>query len=298
MTKFTVHPLFFFVILMAFLHGFIYDVLLLFSIVLIHEIGHAAVAYFLGWRIKKIELLPFGGVAEVDEHGNKPLAEELLVVLAGPLMNVIMLCISWLLINLNIWNVGFGLQFMEYNLIILIFNLLPIWPLDGGKLVHLAFCLYLPYKRAIKYSLMSSVLFLLLYLCMVALHYSMYFYLWTVAVFLVVSLFLEGRQSPYQYIRFLMARYSTSPNPKELQMTSRLKYNKWKINRNRDIKTIILYPQDTIKEALGQLYRQKSHYFCLVDQQGRLMHMFREEELLHYYFERKWISRAVGDIIR
>lgn len=156
--------MFFFVILVAFWNGFIYEVLLLFAIVLIHELGHAITAHSLGWRLKKIELLPFGGVAEVDEHGNRPLKEEALVILAGPLMNVFMLGWAFLCLHYQWWDQSFAFMMIDYNLIILLFNLLPIWPLDGGKLMQVLLSVIFPYRKAIRFSFYISVIIFLCYL--------------------------------------------------------------------------------------------------------------------------------------
>ncbi len=62
--------------------------LLLFWIVLWHELGHVVAAHMFSWRVKRILLLPFGGVAEMDEHGNRPFHEELIVTLAGPFQHI------------------------------------------------------------------------------------------------------------------------------------------------------------------------------------------------------------------
>ncbi|GAA0355062.1 M50 family metallopeptidase [Bacillus horti] len=294
MIKLSIHPLFFFVILLAFLHGFIYDVLLLFAIVLVHECGHAGVAYTYGWRIKKIELLPFGGVAVVEEHGNKPFKEELLVLLAGPLMNMMMIGIACLFWTLKLWSTEFCLLFIEYNLIILLFNLLPIWPLDGGKLVQLLLSLFFPYKRAIQVSLFVSSIALIGYILMTALLFPVYFYLWSVAVFLLISLFLEFRQSPYQYLRFLLSRYHRKG---ENQKTRNADSSISGLSHQRKAQPLIIRSQDTVKESVERLFKHKKHYFYVTNQRGMLIHMLDEDELLQYYFERKWIHRAVGDVL-
>lgn len=51
--------------------GYFREVLMVFLIVFIHELGHAGAAHYFKWRIHKVELLPFGGVAEVEDSGNK-----------------------------------------------------------------------------------------------------------------------------------------------------------------------------------------------------------------------------------
>ena len=88
MIKLSIHPTTYLLILFAVLNGFIYELSLLFLIVLIHELGHVCVALSFGWRVRQVRLLPFGGAAEMDEYGNAPPREELWVIVAGPFMNV------------------------------------------------------------------------------------------------------------------------------------------------------------------------------------------------------------------
>ena len=76
---------------LAIMTAHFFELTMFLIIVLIHELGHAFAASFYSWRIKRISLLPFGGVAEMDEHGNRPLKEEAIVTLAGPLQHVWMI---------------------------------------------------------------------------------------------------------------------------------------------------------------------------------------------------------------
>ena len=103
--------------------GFFYDLILLVAIVLIHELGHYVMATFFKWRVRRIVLLPFGGVAEVDEHGNRPFKEELLVVLFGPFQHGWMIALGFGLVYFDIWSSFFFEKFLAYNLMILILNL-------------------------------------------------------------------------------------------------------------------------------------------------------------------------------
>lgn len=265
---------------MAFIHGFIYDVLLLFFIVLIHELGHASTARSYGWRVRKIELLPFGGVAEMDEHGNRPIREEALVIMAGPLMNLIMIGVALLSLYTGFWSEAFTYQFLEYNLLILLFNLLPIWPLDGGKLMQLLLCLVFPYKKAIRYSLFLSGICFFVYVLAIIFFFLYYFSLWIVAIFLLISQWMEFRQSHFQYMRFLMERHRDRMRKKG----------------EADVISLVIQPDHLIKEALERMFRHKSHYFCLVSTQGELKNVISEHELLEVYFTPKNAYRAVNDV--
>lgn len=282
MIKCSIHPTFFFIFLLALIYGFIYDVLLLFFIVFIHELGHAYAAIRFGWRIRGMQLLPFGGELEVEEHGNKPVKEEVLVTLAGPALNLFMIGLALLALYYGLGSAPFFLQFLEYNLIILLFNLLPIWPLDGGKLTQSLFSCWWPYKRAIRFSLHLSASCLVLYILLVLFMYPFYFSLWIVAIFLTLAQWLEYKQSPYQFFRFLLNKFRET---RETGLIEKVIY-------------IRLFPQDTVQRALEKLYRHKQHYFYLTNSQGELVTLISELELLEQYFTYHQPYRAVGDIFR
>ncbi len=80
--KVHVHPFLWIIMGLGLMTGHIKALLCLLLVVSVHELGHAALAVFFSWRIKRIFLLPFGGTVEVEEHGNRPLKEEFAVILA------------------------------------------------------------------------------------------------------------------------------------------------------------------------------------------------------------------------
>ena len=68
--------------------GYFVELITLFAIVFVHELGHVAAARGFGWNVLEVKLLPFGGVAEVEEAGSLPSKEEAIVAIAGPLQNL------------------------------------------------------------------------------------------------------------------------------------------------------------------------------------------------------------------
>ncbi|MDO6656011.1 MULTISPECIES: M50 family metallopeptidase [Bacillaceae] len=269
----TIHPLFWMTIGLSILTGRFREMLLLFLVVLIHELGHAGAARFLGWRINEIVLLPFGGVAVVDEHGNRPLKEELIVILAGPLQHVWMMGVGATLHYMGIWNDMFDL-FMLHNIMILLFNLLPIWPLDGGKLLFLLYSLRLPFKSAHKMMLYSSLFCFSLLIILTAILFPFHLNLWMVIVFLSVSQFKEWKHHPYIYFRFLLERYSKSFNGKKQVVT--------------------IAPDMRLNDLLATFSRGK-HYHILIQD---LNIETDEHFLLEAYFKKNQIACAVGTLFR
>ena len=109
--------------------------------------GHAACAQYFKWRIKSIQLLPFGGAVETEEYGNKSLKEDLAVVLAGPMQHIWLIGAAYLLYFFSVVSSDLYQSFFYMNLMLLFFNLLPIWPLDGGRLLFIGVSLYVPFLR-------------------------------------------------------------------------------------------------------------------------------------------------------
>jgi Zn-dependent protease len=120
-----------------------YEYLALFGIVLAHEFGHALACRQTGGRADDIILWPLGGVAFVSPP-QRP-AAVLWSIVAGPLVNVILVPILWLLMafatqrqwmftNPDAYTLLAGIAFI--NKAVLIFNLLPIYPLDGGQILR------------------------------------------------------------------------------------------------------------------------------------------------------------------
>ncbi|SDI69800.1 M50 family metallopeptidase [Alteribacillus bidgolensis] len=200
------HPLFWLVAATAVFTGFFYELLLLFLIVFLHELGHAAVALHYNWRIKKIELLPFGGVMETAEHGNRPVREEAMVAAAGPIVHLPLIAISFLLLKTPYWHEADHALFLHYNLTLFCFNLLPVWPLDGGKLLFCWFTSRFPYYQAQKRMWKTSCLLLCSIAALFLWSFPLHLQAWVLLIFFITVHYTEWKQQPYSFFRFLLER--------------------------------------------------------------------------------------------
>ncbi len=103
-----------------------------FGSVLLHEMGHAEMARFFGIRTHSITLYPFGGIAALAGEPANP-REEALVALAGPAVNFVLAGLGLPLAALGVP----GLEFLVgMNLALGLFNLLPAFPMDGGRILR------------------------------------------------------------------------------------------------------------------------------------------------------------------
>src|SRR5467141_1754580 len=129
-------------------------VLLLFLCVVLHEFGHAFAAKAFGINTPDITLLPIGGVARLERMPEEPV-QELIIAVAGPLVNVVIaigLFVaggSQALLNPStVEGGGLVAQLLTINIILLLFNLIPAFPMDGGRVLRALLATRLSYARA------------------------------------------------------------------------------------------------------------------------------------------------------
>lgn len=133
--------------------------LALFGSVVLHELGHALEARRLGVPTRDITLLPIGGVARMEYIPERP-AHELRIALAGPMVTLAIVVVLFGVLKLMAQPVtppstadsaahsGFIAQLMWVNVSLLLFNLLPAFPMDGGRVLRALLARRMDYLRS------------------------------------------------------------------------------------------------------------------------------------------------------
>jgi len=155
-------------------HGILSTVLILlvFIFVVLHELAHSYQAMKYGIKVREIVLLPIGGVAHIEKFPEKPF-QEIKVAIAGPLLNFISSGIIFIiflisgrveyLMGYSITSTNIIKSLFWINLTLGIFNLIPAFPMDGGRILRGIFALKMPYVKATRLAASIGQSFALLF---------------------------------------------------------------------------------------------------------------------------------------
>ncbi|MEW6367023.1 MAG: site-2 protease family protein [Acidobacteriota bacterium] len=137
---------------------------LLFICVILHELGHSIVAQYFGLPVREIVLLPIGGVARMEKNPTKPL-HELLIAIAGPMVNVVIAGVLLVVTgatgavgSLDARGLVAGqpmapslplllLWLLAANVSLAVFNMIPAFPMDGGRVLRAALAMAVGFSR-------------------------------------------------------------------------------------------------------------------------------------------------------
>jgi Zn-dependent protease len=128
-----------------------------FTCVVLHELGHSLTARRLGIRVRRILLMPIGGMAEFETIPREPW-QELLITIAGPavnfaiagLLSIVLLRLAKPAVDIDLpsTTAEFIWALRKANLVLGCFNLIPVFPMDGGRILRALLAMVLPYVRA------------------------------------------------------------------------------------------------------------------------------------------------------
>lgn len=187
--------------------------ILLFTVVVLHELGHSFAALYYGVPVKQIVLLPIGGVAQLESIPEEPV-KEFVIAIAGPAVNIVLAVLLWIISGIT--GIGAGLAtpnqllgtqltvdavfnyVFAANLFLAIFNLIPAFPMDGGRILRAALASRMPYVRATNIAVNVGQAFAWLLGLWGFLGGG--FFLILIAIFIYLGAGAEGRQVQYRSV--------------------------------------------------------------------------------------------------
>ena len=201
LTKISIHPSCYFLLLLSLLSGYFNITIIIGILLLVHECGHFFTAYFLNWETDKITFYPFGGVSKYNHEVNCPLKEELIVLLMG---SILQQTGYFTLMNIPyFYNYKDLLTTINYSIIL--FNLIPIYPLDGGRIMQILICYLTSYQLSFKIIYLISFIFLII--ITILFFYNPTLNILLIIILLLIKLITEKKNINYYLEKFFLERY-------------------------------------------------------------------------------------------
>lgn len=243
LNKIKFHPLFYIILSISVFTAHFKELIYFTIIILVHELGHSVTGLILGYKLIKINIYPYGGCSILEHDINIPIIKELLVLIAGPLIQVIFMILVYLL------KIDVKDYFYTFNKAILIFNLLPIYPLDGGRILNIIFNYFFSYYKSLKITIYSSYFLTVSFLALILL-YIKNLTIFIIILSLILNLIIEIKKVDYYFNKFLLERYLN----------------------------IYRYRNKKIVKSIKNMYRDKIHIFLINN------NMITEKDYLRKYF--------------
>lgn len=218
------------------------------SLILFHEMGHIIAAYLFKYNIKKIIIYPYGGLIKFNNIINTSIYKDLVVSISGVLMQIIYFGLIYILYSNGIIREYIYNLFMLYHESMLIFNLLPIIPLDGFKIINLLL------SKIFNFNI-SNYLSVFISLCSILLFLFCNMYEKNYSLILAIGVLMQNIYKFYYQIRYIYNRF----------LLERYLYNIGYKNKK------VIYDEN-------KMYKNKSH---LIVKEGKIM---QEKEFLTYFF--------------
>lgn len=222
-------------ILMGLLAGYIKNILVILIIVIVHELGHVFFFCLYKIDIDKIIIYPYGGVSRVNKKIHERIYKDILISLGGIIFQGLLIILIIFLYNKGYIVRSTYNMFITYNKSVILFNLIPLIPLDGSKLLLSICSKYLSYRISYIIMIIISTISLICFII-----YNMVFKLNDIVIylFLVISLINCIREFKYVRNKFYLERIlynnyyngiiSDSDDIKDMRID---KYYYYKVNR-------------------------------------------------------------------
>lgn len=251
-------------IIILFLVGFRGQLLVVFVFVILHEFTHYLTARKLGFSGFHIEILPFGASLKLKNLDEASSTEELIISISGPMMNFVLAVIFYA--ALRKYNCKELYELFMTNLSLGIFNLLPAFPLDGGRMLRDILCKKFMYKKASKITVYISIsLGIILFMFyLVFLFYRVNnLNLILISFFILSCSIKEKRRIVYVIMEDIMKK--------------RLKFIKNGTIENRMIS--VFFRKDLLF-GLSMIDKNKYTILTVLDENMKIMRLIYEEEII------------------
>lgn len=186
-------------LILSMLSGYGREMLIVYFILIVHELGHYILFKYYNINVNKITLYPYGGMIDNNMLINTNSKKVLIISLGGIFIQIVLYLIIYLLFKVGFIDYNFYKMFFKYNLYIILFNLIPIYPLDGFKILNSVLELVLSFKLSLKYSIVFNFIFIILFF--------LYLYIFNINNYVIVIFLLCNLINYIKSIKYIINKF-------------------------------------------------------------------------------------------
>jgi len=280
----SIHITFFLLLLLVLPGGirWVFIVLAIFTFVTIHELCHSLVAKHFGIAVREITLLPIGGVSSMAKMPEKP-SHEFFISIAGPLSNLLIIAIfffplKYLLgpevlfhpLSTSTWPLAFSYIYW-INLMLAGFNLLPAFPMDGGRVLRALLATRLGYQKATRIAVNFGHLFALIFAYLGIVRFNI--------ILIVIAIFIY-----------------TAASSEGMQVDVRETLKKFRVRDILSREFLTLKPDTTLAKVLELIFHSHQEDFPVVDNDTLIGFVTRQDIMTGIH--RFGMDKYIGDVMR
>ncbi|AOY76858.1 site-2 protease family protein [Clostridium formicaceticum] len=263
-------------------YKYFFQLIVMTFIIIVHELAHALTSIYYGIMVEEIELFPFGGVAKVDNYFEIDPFKEMIIAIVGPTSNFIMLLVALILQSYIALQIDLVYFFIFANLTIGLFNMLPILPLDGGRILRAYISSKIGFKKATKIAIRcSKILAILLFLA--GFHFGLKaqenLFLCGIAFFLYIQTNKEKEMMGYTSV------YQIVTKKKQLLEKGIM-----------DVKYLTALESIDLRKAAQEFSTWKYHFVTVINTKGKVLGNLSESEILDAMIKYNY-RMTLGDLI-
>lgn len=193
MMRMTIHPLFLPILFSIVLYGNVSYYALILSSLIIHEVGHILAAFICKVKVERCVIMPYGG--EIELKGGNSIApkKQLIIALGGPIATLCCIAVIPFLDPL------LAEPLLKIQMILLGVNIIPIWPLDGGRIIMALIHIFYPRIRMVELYLSISLILITLSVIITFILLPKTLFLLVLSIFLLIQIVNAWRYRKYRF---------------------------------------------------------------------------------------------------
>ena len=198
-TLFKINIFTYLLFLLSLFAGYYKEILVVYFILFFHELGHLLIMRIYNIKVNNIVFYPYGGIINSEMLLNTSSRIIFMISIGGILFQLLLFVIVNIIFKYGLLSINIYNTFKIYNIYIIIFNLLPIYPLDGFKIFSSLLELFIPYKLCIKVSILTNILFLFVFI--------LYIYYYKINNYIIVTFLLINLIKYFKSAYFIINKF-------------------------------------------------------------------------------------------